>query len=164
MGKLIVIIATIFLLNCSLLGKKSLENVSGATTVSVEKVVELMGIYTEKDGKKVRKTLFIDTRKSKDLKNGGTIPGAVHLNIKKQEEFNQVRILTHPKFTGDILVFCNGHSCLRAQNAALKLVSWKAKGLDGGGIKSIYYFRDGFPSYRDHIFDDGSKNPIIMPY
>ena len=108
-----------------LYAKTSMEQIDGSTKVYVEDVAELMKEYTTKNGKKVRKVLFIDTRKKQDLIDGGTIPGAVHLNLKKSDEFNITNILNHDRFVADIMVFCNGHSCLRAQNATLKLLEWK---------------------------------------
>jgi len=158
-------VAIFLLLSFSLLSAKtSMESIEGSTKVYVEDVVELMKEYTTKDGKEVRKVLFIDTRKKQDLVSGGTIPGSVHLNIKKSDEFNITNIVNHERFISDVLVFCNGHSCLRAQNATLKLLEWKKNGEDNGLLGTIYYFRDGFPAYRDYRYDDGSLNPVVMPY
>lgn len=158
-------VTLILLLSFTLLfAKTSLEEIEGSQKVSVEDVAKLMKEYTTKNGKKVRKVLFIDTRKKQDLIDGGTIPGAIHLNIKKSEEFNLENILNHKRFTGDVLVFCNGHSCLRAQHATQKLLEWKKSGEDNDSLGTIYYFRDGFPAYRDYIYEDGSLNPIVMPY
>lgn len=164
MNKQLILFLAITILAVNSYGKKSMESIKGAVTVDVAKVSQLMQEYTVKNGNKVRKVLFIDTRKMKDLKNGGTIPGAVHLNIKKKDRFNLENILNHPRFSGDVLVFCNGHSCHRAQNSALLLAGWKKDGIDGGRLGTIYYFRDGFPAYRDYVYKDGSKNPVIMPY
>lgn len=147
-----------------LYAKTTLEEIDGSTKVYAEDVAEIMKEYTTKNGKKVRKVLFIDTRKKQDLIDGGTIPGSVHLNIKKSDEFNLLNILNHERFVSDVLVFCNGHSCFRAQNATLKLLEWKKSGEDNGSLGTIYYYRDGFPSYRDYRYDDGSLNPVVMPY
>ena len=121
--------------------------------------------YVIQGGNTLRKVLFIDTRNRKDLEQGGTIPGAVHLDIKNSDTgFALENILNHPRFIKDLLVFCNGHSCLRAQHATEKLLAWKASGADGGRLGTVYYFRDGFPAYRDYVYDDGSKNPVVRPY
>ncbi len=144
--------------------KVSAEQIPGSTKVAAEEVAQMMQNYTDKNGRQVRKVLFIDTRKIKDLKQGGSIPGAVHLNIKKPEKFNLDNILNHPRFISDVLVFCNGHSCTRAQKATQKLLSWKKTDPRGKNLGTIYYFRDGFPSYRDHQYQDGSKNPVVKPY
>lgn len=142
----------------------SLEEVPGSTKVDAAKVAELMQQTTLKNGNKVRSILFIDTRKKKDLEQGGSIPGAVHFDLKKSHEFNLSNILEHPHFVKDVLLFCNGHSCLRAQHATEKVLSWKQNGEDEGKLGNVYYFRDGFPSYRDYRFEDGSKNPVVRPY
>jgi|GEM_PF-5470789 len=162
MGRYIVLFIC---LGCSILfAKSTLETIEGSTKVYVEDVVKLMQEYAEKNGKKVRKVLFIDTRQKQDLVDGGTIPGAVHLNIKDESQFNLENILNHERFIADVLVFCNGHSCFRVQNSTKKLLEWKKSGADGGKIGTVYYYRDGFPSYRDFIYEDGSQNPIVMPY
>lgn len=142
----------------------SAESIEGSEKVGAEDVAKLMREYSERDGEKIRKVFFVDTRSKKDLEQGGTIPGAVHLDVKKSSEFNISNIVEHPKFLGDILLFCNGHSCTRAEKATKKVLEWKKSGEDNGKIETVYYFRDGFPSYRDYLYDDGSKNPVARPY
>lgn len=164
MFKQVIFVLTLLLCAQGAYAKLSDETVPGSTKVDAPAVGDLMKGYTNKAGKKVREVLFIDTRKRSDLEQGGTIPGAAHLNIKKSDEFNATNIINHPRFVSDVLVFCNGHSCLRAMRATKKLVAWKKSGVDAGRLGTIYYFRDGFPSYRDFVYPDNSKNPVVKPY
>lgn len=144
--------------------KLSAESIEGSIKVDAKEVSEMIKITVNKEGKTVRKVLFLDTRNKKDLEQGGTIPGALHLDLKKSEEFNQENILLSPKFSGDIMLFCNGHSCVRAEEATRILLDWQKNNDYGVKINNIYYFRDGFPAYRDLRFEDGSVNPVVRPY
>ncbi len=162
--RMIYLLLAGLLLPLSTWAKVSAETIPGSTKVTAKEVAELMRRYSEQNGQRMREVLFIDTRKIKDLKQGGSIPGAVHLNVKKPEKFNLENIVSHPRFIADVLVFCNGHSCTRAQKATQKLLAWKTDEPEGQKLGTIYYFRDGFPSYRDYVYDDGAKNPVVKPY
>jgi len=102
-------------------------SVSGATTIDATKAKALFD----------NEALFIDTRKDKDW-NAGRIPGAEHLDVKKvltQESLAEVAGKDEP-----IVMYCNGHKCIRSSKATAMAVEW--------GYSKIYYFRDGFPAWK----------------
>ena len=104
------------------------ETVSGATTVDAAKAKELFD----------QEVLFVDTRKDKDW-DAGRIPGAEHLDVKKAltaESLGAVAGKDEP-----VVMYCNGHNCLRSSHAAAMAVEW--------GYSKVYYFRDGFPAWKD---------------
>ena len=101
--------------------------VAGATTVDTAKAKELFDA----------EALFVDVRKDADW-DAGRVPGAEHLDIKSA--------LTADSLAGAaakdeaIVMYCNGHSCLRSSAASALAVSW--------GFTKVYYFRDGFPAWK----------------
>ena len=46
-----------------------------------------------------------------------------------------------------VVIYCHGSRCLRSSKAVKMAVSW--------GFTNIYYFRDGFPAWKNagHPFD-----------
>ena len=40
-----------------------------------------------------------------------------------------------------VVMYCNGHNCMRSSKASAMAVGW--------GYSKIYYFRDGFPAWKD---------------
>ena len=107
----------------------SAENVDGATTINAEQAKKLW-----KEG-----ATFIDTRKDSDWQ-AGRVPGAVHINVKKPE-FNKHEILNHVGLNEPVVSYCNAEKCHRAAAGAKKLV--------GFGFTKVYYYRDGFPSWKN---------------
>lgn len=107
------------------------ENVQGATTVTPR---EAKGLWRQ--GVK-----FIDTRKGSDWE-AGRIPGALHINIKT--EFDKENLLKHVELSEPVVTYCNAVKCLRAANAAKKLVDY--------GYQKVYYYRLGFPSWKNSGF------------
>ena len=105
------------------------EAVQGAKTVSAEQAKQLW----------LEGASFIDTRKDSDWE-AGRIPSALHINIKKPE-FNAVNILNYISRDTPVVSYCNAEKCHRAANAAKKLVSF--------GFTNVYYYRDGFPSWKN---------------
>lgn len=102
-------------------------SINGATTVDAIKAKELFD----------NEALFIDTRKDKDW-DAGRIPGAEHLEVKKiltQKSLAEVASKDEP-----IVIYCNGHKCMRSSKATAMAVKW--------GYTKIYYFRDGFPAWQ----------------
>ena len=81
--------------------------------------------------------LFIDVRKDKDWAVG-RVPDAVHIELKKK--FNESALNAEAKIDEDIVIYCNGFSCLRSSEATEMAVSW--------GYTNIYYFRSGFPAWK----------------
>lgn len=107
--------------------KKSPKKVSGAVTVNAQKAKQLFD----------KGVVFIDVRKDKDYA-AGRVPDAVHIELKKV--YNKETLSKHVKADQPVVIYCNGHSCTRSSKAAQKAVSW--------GYKKVYYYRDGFPSWK----------------
>lgn len=103
------------------------ETVSGATTVDAAQAKQLFD----------NEALFIDTRKDKDW-DAGRIPGAEHLDVKKALTAESLAELAGKDEA--IVMYCNGHKCLRSSKAAAMAVEW--------GYSKVYYFRDGFPAWK----------------
>lgn len=101
--------------------------VEGAITVNSEQAKKMFD-----DG-----ALFVDVRKQTDW-DAGRIPDALHLDIKSA--FTKEALLEEASLEDTIVFYCNGHSCLRSSVATELALSW--------GFKSIYYFRDGIPSWK----------------
>lgn len=127
---------TIFLLGAlittgAFAGKKpSPETAQGATTIDAAQAKELW----------LKGALFIDTRKGADW-DAGRVPGALHLNIKKKTEFNKENVLKHISLNDPVVSYCNAEKCHRAYKGAKKLVDY--------GFTKVYYFRSGFPSWKN---------------
>ncbi|MDH5408597.1 MAG: rhodanese-like domain-containing protein [Gammaproteobacteria bacterium] len=109
-------------------GKKiSPKVVPGAKTVNAQQAKKLFD----------QGVIFVDVRKDKDFA-AGRVPDAVHIELKKV--FNKGTLGEHVKQNQKVVIYCNGHSCLRSAKAAEKAVAW--------GFKKVYYYRDGFPSWK----------------
>lgn len=83
---------------------------------------------------------FIDTRKDSDWE-AGRVPGALHINIKKPEEFNAENISQYVGINDPVVSYCNAEKCHRAYKGAKKLVEF--------GFTNVYYYRAGFPSWKN---------------
>ena len=81
--------------------------------------------------------IFLDVRKDKDW-NAGRIPDAIHLDIKKT--LNEASMGKEIKKADEVVIYCNGESCMRSSNGSVKAVGW--------GYSKVYYFRDGFPAWK----------------
>ena len=107
--------------------KSSPKNVSGAITVDAKKAKQLFD----------KGVVFIDVRKDKDYA-AGRVPDAIHIELKKIYSKNTLgKAVTKNQ---PVVLYCNGHKCLRSSKASKKAVSW--------GFKKVYYFRDGFPAWK----------------
>jgi len=104
------------------------ESVSGATTVDAAQAKQLFD----------DEALFIDTRKDKDW-DAGRVPGAEHLDIKKALTADSLAAVAGKDEA--IVMYCNGHKCMRSSKASAMAVEW--------GYSKVYYFRDGFPAWKD---------------
>ena len=115
----------------SALAKKKIspKKVNGAITVDAKKAKQLFD----------KGVVFIDVRKDKDYA-AGRVPDAVHIELKKVYSKNTLGKVVKPD--QPVVIYCNGHSCTRSSKAAKKAVSW--------GYKNVYYFRDGFPSWKSN--------------
>jgi rhodanese-related sulfurtransferase len=107
--------------------------IDGATTVSTDEAKSLFD----------KGVLFVDVRKDSDW-DAGRIPGAVHLELNSvfsEEELGKVI-----GKDDEVVIYCNGESCLRSSEACVKAVSW--------GFANVHYYRDGFPDW------DAAGNPV----
>lgn len=107
----------------------SAETVVGAKTITAQeaKVLWLNG------------AAFIDTRSASDWETG-RVPGAYHLNVKNPE-FNPDVIGKFVAKNQPVVSYCNAELCHRAQKGAELLVKF--------GYTQVYYFRLGFPSWKN---------------
>ena len=108
--------------------KASPEAVTGTTSVDTAKAKALFD----------KGIAFVDVRTDKDW-DAGRIPGAVHLELKGK--FNEAALADVTKGKDkEVVLYCNGHKCLRSSEAAEMAVKW--------GFSKIYYYRDGFPAWQ----------------
>ena len=107
--------------------KNSPTKIHGAVTVNAKKAKQLFD----------KGVVFIDVRKDKDYA-AGRVPDAVHIELKKV--YSKDTLAKAVKPDQPVVIYCNGHSCLRSAHATEKAVAW--------GYKNIYYFRDGFPAWK----------------
>lgn len=107
--------------------KISPESVTGATTVDTSKAKELFD----------RGVVFVDVRSNKDW-DAGRIPGAEHLELKSN--YSEASLGGVVGKDGEVVLYCNGHKCLRSSEAAEMAAAW--------GFKKLYYYRDGFPAWQ----------------
>jgi rhodanese-related sulfurtransferase len=125
---------SVLLISGSLLaGDVSPESVAGATTVDTAKARELFD----------QEVLFVDVRKNSDW-DAGRIPGAVHLELKSN--YTEASLGAEAKKDDPVVLYCNGSSCLRSSEASEMAVGW--------GFTKVYYYRDGFPAWKD------ASNPV----
>lgn len=80
---------------------------------------------------------FIDVRKDSDYE-AGRVPGAIHLELKSV--YSPETLLDEVEKDEEIVIYCNGHKCLRSGIAVEKAVSW--------GFTNVHYFRDGLPGWK----------------
>jgi len=124
------IVSSVLVTSPVLAGKgPSPESVAGATTIGPEKAKELW----------LKGAIFIDTRKKADW-DAGRVPGALHISIKKPE-FNADNIANYVTKNQPVVSYCNAQLCHRAAKGAKKLVEF--------GYSQVYYFRSGFPSWKN---------------
>lgn len=81
--------------------------------------------------------LFVDLRKDVAW-DAGRIPGAVHLDFKKA--FSKEALEAEAGPDEAVVFYCSGTRCPRSSKACVKALGW--------GYKKVYYFRDGFPGWK----------------
>ncbi len=108
--------------------KVSPMTIDGAKTVTTEEAKKLFD-----DG-----VLFIDVRKDKDW-NAGRVSDAVQLNVKTT--LSKESMLAEMKLDDPAVIYCNGERCMRSSAACKKAVAW--------GFTNLYYYRDGFPAWKN---------------
>lgn len=126
MKQIFAALVAIFAFAIPALANLSPETVSGATTVSVEDAANLFD-----EG-----VVFIDVRKPSDYE-AGRVPGAVHLDVKTA--FSAESLAAVIAMDEKVVIYCNGHSCMRSSKATAMAVEW--------GYSHVYYMRDGFPAW-----------------
>lgn len=105
----------------------SAKTVPGATTVDARAAKLLFD----------RGAAFIDTRIDADWE-AGRIPGAVQLELKAH--FTEAALRKSFKTDAEIVIYCNGETYLRSAEAAVNAAGW--------GFTKVFYFRDGYPSWK----------------
>ncbi len=106
-------------------------DVSGATTVDGATAKKLFD----------REVLFVDVRSNNDWE-AGRVPGAVHIELKKI--YSEETLAKEGGKGEEMVIYCNGASCMRSSDASVKAVVW--------GFKKVYYYRDGFPDWKSRGF------------
>lgn len=131
MRTFIMAFSIFFLFSSNAYAKVSPTEVEGAKSVGVEEVKKLW----------MQGVLCIDPRSKADWE-AGRIPGALHM-MSKSPQYQAETVLQHTnnRFDAPIISYCNAENCLRAANLARDLVSW--------GFTNVYYFRDGFPAWKN---------------
>jgi len=122
-------ISFLMALNSAYAKGPSPANVDGATTIDAKQAKELW----------LKGAIFIDTREKAGW-DAGRIPGALHINIKKPE-FNAENLASYVAKDHPVISYCNAEECHRAAKGAKKLVEF--------GYTNVYYFRAGFPSWKN---------------
>lgn len=107
---------------------QSPQEVAGATTVDSEQAKALFE----------QGVSFIDVRKEIDWV-AGRIPHAVHLELRHRFTPERLRRAAAPD--EPVVFYCNGPECPRSSIAARQAVAW--------GYRRVYYYRDGFPAWRN---------------
>jgi rhodanese-related sulfurtransferase len=107
--------------------EESPVTVAGAVTVSAEEAAPMFDAGVP----------FVDVRSDSDFE-AGRIPGAVHLELKSN--FSEETLLGVVAKDAPVVIYCNGHSCLRSADASEKAVGW--------GFTKVSYFRDGYPAWE----------------
>lgn len=104
--------------------------VEGVTTINAEQAKNLFD-----EG-----VLFVDPRRDSDWA-AGRIPDAEHLELNTN--FNEASLLDAAEGdkTAKVVFYCNGPKCARSAKCATQAISW--------GFTNIFYFRDGFPEWKN---------------
>lgn len=107
--------------------KNSPTKIRGAVTIDAKKAKELFD----------KGVVFVDVRKDKDYA-AGRVPDAIHIELHKV--FSKETLAKAAKPDQPLVIYCNGHHCMRSSHATKQAVAW--------GYKKVYYFRDGFPAWK----------------
>ncbi len=108
------------------------ENVSPMTIDGATTVDAVMAEALHRNG-----AIFIDVR-GKASWDAGHIPGARHLDLKTR--FTETGLTSLVKRNQKLVIYCAGPRCLLSSEACAKAVSW--------GFEQVFYFREGFPSWK----------------
>jgi len=102
--------------------------VAGATTVDAAAAKRLFD----------QEAAFVDLRKE-NVWNAGRVPGAIWLDFKKA--FSEESLTAEVDKDESVVFYCSGVKCPRSSKAAKKALAW--------GYGNVYYFRDGFPAWKN---------------
>ncbi|MEQ9138560.1 MAG: rhodanese-like domain-containing protein [Thalassobaculum sp.] len=105
--------------------------VPGATTVDAAAAKQLFD----------KGVPFVDVRSNADW-DAGRVPGAHHLELKSG--FSADTLAKVVAKDAEVVIYCNGESCLRSSEACAKAAGW--------GFSKLYYFRDGLPAWQSAGF------------
>jgi rhodanese-related sulfurtransferase len=125
---IVLLILTTGAFGASELVEATPEKVAGATTVDAAQAKALFD----------DEAVFVDLRKE-NMWNSGRIPGAIWLDFKTN--FSKESLATEVGKDEKIVFYCSGVRCPRSSKAAIKAVEW--------GYEQVYYFRDGFPAWKN---------------
>jgi rhodanese-related sulfurtransferase len=114
--------------SASELVKSSPESVLGATTVDAQAAKVLFD----------NEAAFIDLRK-KNVWDAGRIPGAIWLDFKNG--YNESALKAEVSEDEELVFYCSGVRCPRSSKAAASALGW--------GYKKVYYFRGGYPEWKN---------------
>lgn len=103
------------------------EAIAGAETVNVDQAAALFDAGA----------IFVDVRKASDF-DAGRVPGAVHLDVKSA--FTEATLSAAVAKDQEVVIYCNGHSCMRSSKASAQAVEW--------GFVKVRYLRDGYPAWE----------------
>ena len=130
MKKLLLPLLLLFSLSAEAEKPTAPEQISGATNLSAEQVVDLIlgtpGL------------VIIDARKQEEYSKGHIESAVSLLDTSMTEE--ALASVVSSKETA-VLFYCNGERCMRSTNAANKALSW--------GYSKVYWFRGGWVEWRE---------------
>jgi TolB-like protein/class 3 adenylate cyclase/rhodanese-related sulfurtransferase len=90
--------------------------------------------------------MFVDVR-TLELWKLGHIPGAKLLDLKT--DFTEEKLSAIVDRNESLVIYCEGPKCLRSSQACAQAVSWN--------FSQVYYYRDGFPSWRSQGYPIASE-------
>ena len=108
--------------------KSTPMEVEGATTVDAAAAKDLFD----------QEAAFVDLRKE-NVWDAGRVPGAIWLDFKKA--FSQEALAAEVDKGEKVVFYCSGDRCPRSSKACKKALAW--------GYSDVYYFRDGYPAWKN---------------
>ncbi len=106
------------------------EQITGATNLKAEQVVDLI-LSTPA-------LVVIDARKQEEFAKGHIEQAFSLLDTTMSEEVLAQHV---PSKETPVLFYCNGKRCMRSTNAARKAIGW--------GYSNVYWFRGGWVEWRE---------------
>lgn len=106
------------------------EQITGATNLTAEQVVELLLNTPD--------LVIIDARKDEEYAKGHIESAFSLLDTAMSKEALAQLV---PSLETPVLFYCNGERCMRSTNAANKALAW--------GYRKVFWFRGGWVEWRD---------------